>query len=60
MQPQGLLSQRQEESLRVAVPADVHTRAPEPILAPGAAPRLQPVRAARRQTAGSALGLMEC
>ena len=29
MQPQGLLSQREEENLRVAVRADVHTRAPE-------------------------------
>lgn len=55
-QPRGLPSQREEASLRGAVLADVHTRAPEPPLAPGAAPRLQQVRAARLpKRAGSAL-----
>lgn len=57
MQPQGLLSQR-EGSLRGAVRADVHTRAPEPLLAPGAAPRrrLEQVRAARLQMGRPRLG----
>ena len=36
----GLLSQR-EENLRAAVSADVHTMAPEYVLDPDAAPRLQ-------------------
>ena len=40
MQPWELLSQREEENLRVAVRADVHTRAPEYLLAPGTAWRL--------------------
>ena len=48
-QPLGLLSQREEASLRGAVLADAHMRAPEPLLAPGAAPRLKQVRAARLQ-----------
>ena len=36
----GLLCQTEEEKLRVALLAHVHTRAPEYILAPGAALRL--------------------
>ena len=39
-----MLSLSQEEILRAAVRADVHTRAPEDLVAPGAAPRL-PVKA---------------
>ena len=38
--PRGLLSQREKASLRGAVRASVHTRAPEPLPASGAAPRL--------------------
>ena len=41
MQPQGLLSQREEENLRVAVRADVHKMVPESLLDSCAAPRLQ-------------------
>ena len=41
MQPQGLLSQGEEENLRGAVRADVHMRAPEYLLDLGAGPRLQ-------------------
>ena len=40
MQLQGQLSQREEENLSVAVRTDAHTRAPEYLLDPGAAPRL--------------------
>ena len=36
-----LLSQREEENMSVAVRTDVHTRAPECLLDPGASPRLQ-------------------
>ena len=36
-----LLSQREEENLRDTVRADVHKMAPEYLLDPGAAPRLQ-------------------
>lgn len=39
VQPQELLSQREEEILRLAFRADVHTWAPEELLALGAAPR---------------------
>ena len=38
--PRGLLSPREKASLRGAVRASVHTRAPEPLAASGAAPRL--------------------
>ena len=38
--PRGVLSQREKASLRGAVRASVHTRAPEPLPASGAAPRL--------------------
>ena len=41
----GLLSQREEETLRVAVGADVHKTAPESALAPGAAPPRQQAHA---------------
>lgn len=41
MQPQGLLSQKEEKNLSVAIRADVHRMAPEYLLDPGAAPRLQ-------------------
>lgn len=37
----GRLSQREEETLRVAVRADVHKTAPEHLLDPGAVARLQ-------------------
>lgn len=37
----GRLSQREEETLRVAVGADVHKTAPEHLLDPGAVARLQ-------------------
>ena len=39
--PRWLLHLSQEESLTGAVRADVHRRAPEDLVAPGAAPRLQ-------------------
>lgn len=41
MQPWVLLSQREEENLRVAIWANVHKMAPEDLLDPGAAARLQ-------------------
>jgi len=41
LQPRRLLSQREEENTSVAVRTDVHTRAPECLLDPGASPRLQ-------------------
>ena len=47
MQPWGQLSQREEENLGVAVRASVHMRAPEYLLDPGAAARLELLRAAR-------------
>ena len=40
VKPLGLLSQRENKSLRVAFRADVHTKGPEDLLAPGAALRL--------------------
>lgn len=39
--PGGLLSQREEEDMRLAVSANVHKIAPEYLLDPGAAPGLQ-------------------
>lgn len=41
MQPLGLLTQKQEENLSVAVRADIHKIGPQYLLDPGAAPRLQ-------------------
>lgn len=48
-QPRGLLSPREKASLRGAVRAYVHTRAPGPLPAPGAALRLEEVGVARLQ-----------
>ena len=47
--PRGVLSQREKASLRGAVRAYVHTRAPGPLPAPGAALRLEEVGVARLQ-----------
>ena len=41
MQPQGLLSQREEDNLRVSVRVNVYKMAPEYLIDPGARSRLQ-------------------
>ena len=49
MQPEALLSQREEENLRVALRAYVHTRVPACPLVPGAAVSLEEVSAPRME-----------